>query len=71
MRDRQCDLVTRHERYLRRLLCRDILRQFEMDRSRSLLPSDPEGFTHDRGDRRRAECATLVSGVMVATMSTT
>ena len=53
--DRQCDRVGRHWQNLRRLLCRDILRQFEMDRARSLLPRDPESLSHDCGDRRRAD----------------
>jgi hypothetical protein len=55
MGDRRCDRVGRHWRNLGRLLCRDILRQFEMDRARSLLLRDPERLSHDCGDRRRAD----------------
>ena len=51
---RQRDRVARHRRNLGRLICRDVLRQFEMDGPWSLLLRDPESLPHDRGDGRRA-----------------
>jgi RNase P subunit RPR2 len=55
MGDRQHDRVGRHWRNLGRLLCRGVLWELEVNRAWSLLPSDPEGLPHDRGDRHRAD----------------
>ncbi len=53
--DRLRDRVGRHRRDLGRLLCRDVLRQFEMHRAWPLLLRDPKSLAHDRRDRRRAD----------------
>ena len=61
-----------HEGRLR-ILGGDILRQFQMNRSRPLLLSNAERLAHDRRDRRRrlTICRDIfVSGFIDATTST-
>jgi hypothetical protein len=51
---------------------RDVLRQFQQDRTRSLFHGDPEGIANDRRNTARADDLeeSLVSGLKALTTST-
>ena len=55
MCDRNFDRMLRHHRDVFRLFARDVLRQFQQDRTRPLFHGDPKGIANDRRNTARTD----------------